>query len=180
MMGSKRGLARGFACGTGCRAVSHTRGVTDPTLQPLQDQGRCVLGMRPLRGISDRAPLEAPAQGQEPARPAESCQPSGCVYPKRISGTPGTHRTYERALLHRIPEGVPHDIVATQHASLSHAASTLLVTGGWSSSAPSFSRTKSEWRPERHNTHRIVRVDIKGDFCWRLEQLNTSRNPPSR
>ena len=22
-----------------------------------------------------------------------------------------------------------------------------------------------------------VRVSINGDFCWRLEQLNTSRNP---
>jgi hypothetical protein len=179
-MGSKRGLARGFACGTGCRAVSHTRGVTDPTLQPLQDQGRCVLGMRPLRGISDRAPLEAPAQGQEPARPAESCQPSGCVYPKRISGTPGTHRTYERALLHRIPEGVPHFIAAAQRASVSHAVSTLLMTGGWSSSTPSLSRTISEWQPKRQQHNRIVRVSINGDSFWRLEQLNTSRNLPSR
>jgi hypothetical protein len=127
-----------------------------------------------------QGPAQAPVQGPEPVRPAESCQPSGCVYPKRISGTPGTHRTYERALLHRIPEEVPHDIVATQHASLSHAASTLLVTGGWSSSALSFSRTKSEWRPERHNTHRIVRISINGDFCWRLKQLDTSRNPPYR
>ena len=77
--------------------------------------------MRPLRGISDRAPLEAPAQGQEPARPAESCQPSGCVYPKRISGTPGTHRSYERALLYRMPNGVLHVIASTQHASLNQS-----------------------------------------------------------
>jgi hypothetical protein len=69
-------------------------------------------------GNVQQGPAQAPVQGPEPRRLAESCQPSRCVYPKRISGTPGTHRSYERALLNRIVFRVPHNIAPTQHASL--------------------------------------------------------------
>ena len=158
--------------------LSVTRGVTDPTLQPLQDQDRCVLGMRPVRGISDRASLKPQSKDRSLCVRRRVVSQAGKLTRAYLRNA-GTYWSYERALLYRIPEGVPHVIAAAQRASVSHAASTLLMTGGWSSSTPSLSQTISEWRPKRQQHNRIVRVSINGDFCWRLEQLNTSRNPPS-
>jgi hypothetical protein len=41
--------------------------------------------------------------------------------PEAYLRTPGTHRSYERALLYRMPNGVPHVIASTQHASLNQS-----------------------------------------------------------
>ena len=158
---------------------SVTRGVTDQPLQPLQVQDRCVLGMRPVRGISDRAPLKPQSKDRSLCVRRRVLSQAGRITRAYLRNA-GTYWSYERALLFRIPEGVPHVIAAAQRASVSHAASTLLMTGGWSSSTPSLSRTISEWQPKRQQHNRIVRVSINGDSFWRLEQLNTSRNLPSR
>jgi hypothetical protein len=56
--GLEVGLGSWFSPAARSTERSVTRGVTDQPLQPLQVQDRCVLGMRPVRGISDRAPLK--------------------------------------------------------------------------------------------------------------------------
>jgi hypothetical protein len=56
--GLEVGLGSWFSPAARSTERSVTRGVTDQPLQPLQVQDRCVLGMRLVRGISDRAPLK--------------------------------------------------------------------------------------------------------------------------
>ena len=142
--------------------------------------------MRPVTGAGNirQGPAQAPVQGPEPVRSAESSQPGRSAYPSV---------SQERRNLLELRESpfIPHSrrssvcnsrctlARSAQRASVSHAASTLLMTGGWISSTPSLSRTISEWQPKRQQHNQIVRVSINGDSFWRLEHLDTRRNLPS-
>jgi hypothetical protein len=142
---------------------SVTRGVTDPTLQPLQDQDRCVLGMRPVRGISDRASLKPQSKDRSLCVRRRVVSQAGKLTRAYLRNA-GTYWSYERALLYRIPSWSS----ACHSRDKKSAASTLPVTGGWSSSTPSLSRTESEWRPTQAEIHPLAKTD------WRLKQHNNN------
>ena len=80
---------------------SVTRGVTDPPRSLCRTETRCARSMRPVRGISNRAPLKPQSKDR-----------SLCVRRRVISQAglsraylrnAGTYWSYDRALLYRIP-----------------------------------------------------------------------------
>ena len=104
------------------RSVTH--GVTNPPRSLCRAKDRCVRGMRPVRGISNRAPHKPQSRDQSVCVRRRVVSRAG-VFTRSVSQirlrTPGTHRSYERALLYRMPNGVPHVIASTQHASLNQS-----------------------------------------------------------
>ena len=106
--------------------LSVTRGVTDPTLQPLQDQDRCVLGMRPVRGISDRASLKLQSKDRSLCVRRRVVSQAGKLTRAYLRNA-GTYWSYERALLYRIPEGVPH-VIASRRSSACHSRCTARIS----------------------------------------------------
>jgi hypothetical protein len=81
---------------------SVTRGVTDPPRSLCRTETRCARSMRPVRGISNRAPLKPQSKDRSLCVRRRVISQAGKLSRAYLRNA-GTYWSYDRALLYRIP-----------------------------------------------------------------------------
>jgi len=101
---------------------SVTRGVTDQPHSLCRAENRCVRSMRPVRGMSNRAPLKPQSKDRSLCVRRRVVSRAGVFTQAYLRNAWNPSELRESPFTPRFV-GVPHVIAATQHASLNQSKS---------------------------------------------------------